>query len=102
MIRRPPRSTLFPYTTLFRSLAYFDTSGHDDQTLREIHGRRPAPEFLEWCVQRGIFACDSSGQVSRGPRWGDPRQFCESDAELQDLLAGTPAVYGLTNAGPRP
>src|SRR3712207_8712639 len=24
MIRRPPRSTLFPYTTLFRSLAYRD------------------------------------------------------------------------------
>src|SRR5256884_8431912 len=24
MIRRPPRSTLFPYTTLFRSLATFD------------------------------------------------------------------------------
>src|SRR3712207_8099148 len=24
MIRRPPRSTLFPYTTLFRSLARFD------------------------------------------------------------------------------
>src|SRR6201993_4233536 len=23
MIRRPPRSTLFPYTTLFRSLSYF-------------------------------------------------------------------------------
>src|SRR3989449_4913393 len=23
MIRRPPRSTLFPYTTLFRSQAYF-------------------------------------------------------------------------------
>src|SRR5438094_2761002 len=25
MIRRPPRSTLFPYTTLFRSLALADT-----------------------------------------------------------------------------
>src|SRR5256885_12681144 len=24
MIRRPPRSTLFPYTTLFRSIAKFD------------------------------------------------------------------------------
>src|SRR5258708_31802176 len=24
MIRRPPRSTLFPYTTLFRSLAFGD------------------------------------------------------------------------------
>src|SRR2546430_11534073 len=26
MIRRPPRSTLFPYTTLFRSLAFPGTS----------------------------------------------------------------------------
>src|SRR2546429_1428953 len=26
MIRRPPRSTLFPYTTLFRSIVVFD--GH--------------------------------------------------------------------------
>src|SRR5258706_5669892 len=25
MIRRPPRSTLFPYTTLFRSMAGFST-----------------------------------------------------------------------------
>src|SRR2546430_12033028 len=29
MIRRPPRSTLFPYTTLFRSLTMF--LAHDDQ-----------------------------------------------------------------------
>src|SRR2546421_8737630 len=27
MIRRPPRSTLFPYTTLFRSLFGLDESG---------------------------------------------------------------------------
>src|SRR3712207_8379164 len=27
MIRRPPRSTLFPYTTLFRSPASFASSG---------------------------------------------------------------------------
>src|SRR5256885_9927876 len=32
MIRRPPRSTLFPYTTLFRS------------QLRQSHGKR-APRF---------------------------------------------------------
>src|SRR5256885_3170517 len=31
MIRRPPRSTLFPYTTLFRSLAHV---GIDGQQLR--------------------------------------------------------------------
>src|SRR3712207_9211820 len=27
MIRRPPRSTLFPYTTLFRSLGRYGTDG---------------------------------------------------------------------------
>src|SRR2546430_4107096 len=35
MIRRPPRSTLFPYTTLFRSL--FDVHGKD-MTL-QLEGR---------------------------------------------------------------
>lgn len=85
-----------------RMLAYFDTSGHDDQTLREVHERRPAPEFLEWGIGRGIFARDRSGNVIRGPRWGDPKPFCESEAEYQDLLAATPALYGTANAGPRP
>src|SRR3712207_7677971 len=32
MIRRPPRSTLFPYTTLFRSLALDDA-----EVLQAIH-----------------------------------------------------------------
>src|SRR2546430_7821274 len=30
MIRRPPRSTLFPYTTLFRSIAAFDVLNFAD------------------------------------------------------------------------
>lgn len=85
-----------------RMLAYFDTSGHDDQTLREVHGRLPAPEFLEWALQRGIFARDEQGAVVRGPRWGDARQFCGSDAEFQELLNATPAAYGFDTAGPRP
>jgi ethanolamine ammonia-lyase large subunit len=85
-----------------RMLAYFDTSGHDDQTLREVHGRLPAPEFLEWCLARGIYARDGKGSVVRGPHWGDPRQFCESEAEFQELVSATPAVYGFANAGPRP
>jgi ethanolamine ammonia-lyase large subunit len=85
-----------------RMLAYFDTSGHDDQTLREIHGRLPAPEFLDWCLQRGIFVRDRQGIVTRGPRWGDAKQFCESETEFQDLLSATPAVYGFDASGPRP
>src|SRR2546426_9651152 len=45
MIRRPPRSTLFPYTTLFRSRALEAVGGnrHDGAFLYEIHG-----------VQRGL------------------------------------------------
>src|SRR5690349_23711290 len=36
MIRRPPRSTLFPYTTLFRSLA---ARGERDETARARRDR---------------------------------------------------------------
>src|SRR5438270_2257794 len=38
MIRRPPRSTLFPYTTLFRSRAAGDAAARPRQDLqRRIH-----------------------------------------------------------------
>src|SRR5258708_19145330 len=45
MIRRPPRSTLFPYTTLFRSSAFDGPSGAMSCDLRagnarELHGER--------------------------------------------------------------
>ena len=33
MIRRPPRSTLFPYTTLFRSLPLFESNSNYRQNL---------------------------------------------------------------------
>src|SRR2546429_9137467 len=41
MIRRPPRSTLFPYTTLFRSLAYA-TRPQTDQTAGAAKARESA------------------------------------------------------------
>src|SRR2546422_4746767 len=41
MIRRPPRSTLFPYTTLFRS----DTGRIDYDQVREV-ARRERPRIL--------------------------------------------------------
>src|SRR2546422_7202420 len=36
MIRRPPRSTLFPYTTLFRSIA--TTEGNREETFAQLKG----------------------------------------------------------------
>src|SRR3712207_8702920 len=47
MIRRPPRSTLFPYTTLFRSADHRDAQGpvaewcYEDSVVR--HERHPDP-----------------------------------------------------------
>src|SRR3712207_8535292 len=45
MIRRPPRSTLFPYTTLFRSQHHAE--GDDGAPLRSIESVEPRPEHRE-------------------------------------------------------
>src|SRR5690348_18064277 len=45
MIRRPPRSTLFPYTTLFRSKrAHPDQREADPDHVRHEPGRRARPD----------------------------------------------------------
>src|SRR5215467_15381143 len=46
MIRRPPRSTLFPYTTLFRSPGSAHRRGAD-------HARHP-PGTAGWLAQRAV------------------------------------------------
>src|SRR2546425_4825265 len=38
MIRRPPRSTLFPYTTLFRSAVQPHRTGRRDEVARAVVG----------------------------------------------------------------
>src|SRR3712207_9280867 len=62
MIRRPPRSTLFPYTTLFRSRHHsFGEGGYeeDERVLRQLLGEAgagdlgPAPAPVD---ARGIEA----------------------------------------------
>src|SRR2546425_5103142 len=50
MIRRPPRSTLFPYTTLFRSLGVSAPARRDDVEATipvQISGRHPVPARSE-------------------------------------------------------
>src|SRR5438034_6324675 len=43
MIRRPPRSTLFPYTTLFRS---------SESRAGGMHFDRPRRDFMKLCSER--------------------------------------------------
>src|SRR5690606_40145866 len=38
MIRRPPRSTLFPYTTLFRSLLHHQLGDGASERAGQLHG----------------------------------------------------------------
>src|SRR2546421_8549721 len=49
MIRRPPRSTLFPYTTLFRSVPRHPLTEPD----RVLH-RKPAPPGLVVLAEAGV------------------------------------------------
>src|SRR6266540_2611330 len=48
MIRRPPRSTLFPYTTLFRS-RHADSATHTPQRTRRQPPRR-LPQHVDAAV----------------------------------------------------
>src|SRR5258708_21773324 len=79
MIRRPPRSTLFPYTTLFRSLAFSPdggllASGGVDATVRLWDPKlgtpledlpHPGPVFsLAWSPDGRLLASGSfDGQI---------------------------------------
>src|SRR5690554_7136628 len=58
MIRRPPRSTLFPYTTLFRS----DISGQK-QALDLLHLERRKSLSLLDAVQEAVVLTDEQGRV---------------------------------------
>src|SRR5256885_6237591 len=53
MIRRPPRSTLFPYTTLFRS-----------QALRELFGLEGEPDSAFAARQQEPDQMSGEGQVT--------------------------------------
>src|ERR1035438_1449725 len=76
MIRRPPRSTLFPYTTLFRSV---DGVRLDQQVGQHITSRGPAEE----------------------PAAGAAREFHTGDriteyGEMVDRVVGIPAACRLS------
>src|SRR3712207_8682633 len=62
MIRRPPRSTLFPYTTLFRSLAEEMITG------LEMAGDGVAGELGEL---GGVHAGEDSGPAEEPGRFDD-------------------------------
>src|SRR2546425_8354144 len=100
MIRRPPRSTLFPYTTLFRSLLLLEgpqqrTRLRDVPELRVVedvdgaadverapaqhgddllgHAARPRVQRVERIGGRGLHLHDLLDAAGAGPAGGGPR-----------------------------
>src|SRR5256886_3899933 len=65
MIRRPPRSTLFPYTTLFRSPAAFGVFGMPT-TINNVETLAAVPPI-----------------VTNGPAWYKKMRSEEHTSELQ-------------------
>src|SRR3712207_7688416 len=70
MIRRPPRSTLFPYTTLFRSVRELDAVARGPAALAEraeagVGAERPGrfggPEGVGAGARRGIHRRERLG-----------------------------------------
>src|SRR5256885_10561822 len=73
MIRRPPRSTLFPYTTLFRSQRDARDDVHTEPRPRERAGPR----------RRGARARGGALARPRRRRGRAPRRSEEHTSELQ-------------------
>src|SRR5439155_14343520 len=57
MIRRPPRSTLFPYTTLFRSRQRRDERDHAHRWRRSRGGAERSEEHTSELQSRGHLVC---------------------------------------------
>src|SRR3712207_8214896 len=73
MIRRPPRSTLFPYTTLFRS--------PDFRSLQDFGSLSALPHRSHGCAPRTHF---SHCQKERKPlRWRSPGAFSPASVSTE-------------------
>jgi len=75
MIRRPPRSTLFPYTTLFRSIEFSSWLGLVtapgtprrivDRLNREVHATLTFPDVQQRLADGGSVSLPSTSQEYR-------------------------------------
>src|SRR5688572_32456271 len=84
MIRRPPRSTLFPYTTLFRSEA--DPGSLRSGFLNQTHYLAEKGGFPFWSHQPnrrvGRIASSANGLLSRVERSEEHTSELQSQSNL--------------------
>src|SRR5690348_17405679 len=98
MIRRPPRSTLFPYTTLFRSFLIavgvapdtlsnvfvnvgprFQTPAFPDRKSTRLNSSHPSISYAVFCLKKKKkgkdFEANISGHESSDKQADSPRSF---------------------------
>src|SRR3712207_8746178 len=82
MIRRPPRSSLFPYTTLFRSARAADPLSLDLFNAGDHVGAQAQQARAE-AISRVLYPSDAS---AAGQELRLKQEFFFTTASLQDLL----------------
>src|SRR3712207_6921468 len=89
MIRRPPRSTLCPYTTLFRSGASVKIPAQDNRPFRAVHQIYHHPRSLQpsapsLLVKSGrVEGVDQGNGSTRNP--GDGSEDYRSEEHTSEL-----------------
>src|SRR2546430_7302157 len=86
MIRRPPRSTLFPYTTLFRSRkTVHDSRGPSSPILahKKTSAPPPARGFPNGAACHSKSSVEVRGNLRPGARAGPIARSEEHTSELQ-------------------
>src|SRR3712207_7580604 len=85
MIRRPPRSTLFPYTTLFRSVFLGNSSSHIRHARNRIF-KNSSPFLMQ--IMHFIVYCEIRRRANRSTcfhvqKWQTFTRSEEHTSELQ-------------------
>src|SRR5256885_4089548 len=83
MIRRPPRSTLFPYTTLFRSVAR-PVEGQHGVEQAGVEQAEDGGEAVR-LAQAHHQLDEVAGRPERLPAVGDDRQQLRSEEHTSEL-----------------
>src|SRR5256712_8283061 len=112
MIRRPPRSTLFPYTTLFRSLLengantsfvhqFLNPQVPVEQVVRDpisVLSNSPEEPGAQPRIREphALYAPERTN--SEGADWGNPADLTKLQAEMHahavDIYSGGPILSG--------
>src|SRR5258708_8914887 len=103
MIRRPPRSTLFPYTTLFRSGCRSDRCPQSGCRTRRRAVRDRGAQWWSWPAARSprarhrrkwssSYQSSLSSLIACAKKLSEANWICRTDATHSGLTAETTAV----------